>query len=516
MGSLFGSSGGQQQQQQQTQSSNQTTRYSPEYENYVNSILQRATSAADKPLEQYDVNKMFAGFTPDQQQAFQQIRNYQGAYQGYFDQAKGGLDKAGQLDVKGSAQPYLDAAGNAVRPWEAGAGALSASGMGWTTPGVRDAYMGDYQEGAINRAADLSNRNFMEKTMPGITSQFAKGQGALGRGNYARFTGNAVRDLAGEQAGTAATMMDKGYWQAANTFGADQTRLQQAGVGLGNLANQNMGALSNLAKTNADITTGAVNTGIGLSNAYAQQAGALSNINLMNTNALLQAGNQQQQQEQLPLTALYQQFQERQKYPFEMVNFLNAAQRGLNFPTTQSGSQVSQAGSSSGSTSTPSTAGSVLGVLSAANSLGGKGNVGGLERGYNALFGGSGDSSATSPSTAMNQWYQGTLPGTGADWANTGGAGAARGGSLRAIQRRVPRFYRGGAVSRYAVGGDVPVARGMNLQNQPPMPPPGGMSPPSMGALPPSPFAASGGLSMPMMPPMPNGGVPPGALSGGR
>lgn len=502
MGSLFGSSGGQQQTQQQTQSTNQTTRYSPEYEKYVNDILSRATSAVDKPLEQYDVNQMFAGFTPDQQQAFQQLRNYQGAYQGYFDQAKGGLDKAGQLDVMGSAKPYLDEAGNAVRPWEAGAGALSASGMGWTTPGVRDAYMGDYAQGAIKRAQDLSNENFMRKTMPGITSQFAKGTGALGRGNYAKFAGEAVRDLAREQTGTAATMMDKAYWNAANVFGTDQSRLQQAGVGLGNLANQNMGALSNLAKTNADITTGAVNTGIGLSNAYAQQAGALSNINLMNTNALLQAGNQQQQQEQLYKTAAYQQFQERQQKPYTDVNFLNAAQRGLNFPTFQSGSQNSTMGSLAGSSSNPSVAGSVLGALSAVNSLGGKGNVGGLERAYNGIFGSGGSGSVNTNDVMRN-----AIPSD--VWSDYGVTqGNARGGRIK----RTPRFYRGGAVSRYAVGGDVPVAKGMQGPPQPSMPPGVGGLPP--GALPPSPFARQGGLSLPQMPPMPNGGVPPGALSG--
>jgi hypothetical protein len=489
MGSLFGGSSGNQTQQNQfqNQSQNQSTRYDPQYESYVGNIRNKATSAAETPWQGYDVNKMFAGFTPDQMQAFQQIRDQQGAYQGYFDQGKGALDKVAGYDPRAAAQPYLDRAGAGPSAWQAGALGTMQSMEGWDNPNVRAGYMNPYAEGALGRAQDLTNRNFMEKTMPAITSQFAKGTGALGRGNYGKFTGDAVRNLAGEQAGTAATMMDKAWWSAANQFGSDQNRRLQGAGQLGNLANQAINTDMNLGKLNSDITTGAVNTGINVANAYSTQAGALQNVNMINNNALLQAGNQQQQQNQLPLTAQYQQWQQEQKWPFEMINFLNSAQRGLSIPTTQSGSSNTMGGSmSSGSGSNnPSIAGSVLGVASAVNTLGGKGNVGGLERGYDAIFG------------------PGSIPTPASQGVNIGAVGApggpfnqptqARGGRIGDRKwRRVPRYYGGGAVSRYAVGGDVPVERGLMSRGRPPMPM--GMPP---GALPPGPFAGGGGLSMP-------------------
>jgi hypothetical protein len=291
--------------------------------------------------------------------------------------------------------------------------------------------------------------------------------------------------------GNAQSMMDKAYWQGAGQFQNDQNRLLQAGQAAGNLSNQNISALSGLAKTNADITTGAVNTGIGVANAYSQQAGALSNTNLMNTNALMQSGQMQQQQAQLPLTAQYQQWQQEQKWPFEMINFLNSAQRGLSQPTFQSGTSSTTASSGSSGSSSPSIAGSVLGVLSSANSIFGKDNKGGIERGIDAITG-----PAKEDPNAPGSMYP------------------ARGGYIKEYierdnARRRRDYARGGAVSRYSVGGDVPVERGMMMRGRrPPMGPPG-MPPGGMGgALPPGPFARQGGLSM-GMPPMGGGAMPP-------
>src|SRR5580765_2529218 len=247
IGGLFGGSGGSSSSGTTTQQQTGSTSYPQWYTDYMTSTLGRAQDAANKPRQSYDTSKMFEPLNADQNAAFAAIRGMPGAYQPYASGAMGALNTANTRDSQAAAQPYLNEAGAAVRPWEAGNANIGASAQGWNDPRVQASYTDPYVSGAINRANDLTQRQFLEKTMPGITSQFAKGTGQLGRSNYNQFTGQAVRNLAGEMSGNADTMMDKAFFQNANLFEADQNRRQTAGVVQGELANKNMSALSNLA-----------------------------------------------------------------------------------------------------------------------------------------------------------------------------------------------------------------------------------------------------------------------------
>jgi hypothetical protein len=504
-----GGSGGSSSSGNTVQNQTQQTQYPDWYNQYTQNVLQRGTEAANKPYEAYDVNKMFAPFTGDQNQAFNQIRSYQGAYQPYFDQASGALNRVAGYDSQKTAQPYLDAAGNAVRPWEAGAQGIAGSMGKWTDPGNRDAYMQDYS-GALARANELTQRGFEEKFLPGANSQFVKGQGQLGRGNYQKMVGRGMRDMSNEMSGNSITAMNDAYKNAASIYASDESRQQAGGIAQTNAANTNMSALGDLASRNATITSGAVQNGINVGNAYSTQAGALSNLNLMNTNALLQAGNQQQQQNQLPLTAQFQQWQQEQQKPYTDASFLSNLQRGLQIPTTTTTNSTSTQGGYNTSSSTPSLPGQIMGGLSSVNTLGAttdaKGNTtGGLQNFGNWVGNQFGGSNNTPPPQTIDQEIS--------NWSNYGTpATAARGGQIRRYamggQTFGPITEPRGILSRrrrqeYAVGGDVPVARGMKSRNMPKGPPGalGGLPPPPRPPAAGGPFGRSGGIPMPPPPP---------------
>src|SRR5262245_55613940 len=105
MGFLSSGGGGQQQQRSQTTTTN--VDYPSWYNDYTQNILNQATTASQTPFPTYDINQMFAGFTPDQQQAFQQIRNNQGAYQPYINQATGALNNVAGYDPAKAGMPFI-------------------------------------------------------------------------------------------------------------------------------------------------------------------------------------------------------------------------------------------------------------------------------------------------------------------------------------------------------------------------------------------------------------------------
>ena len=381
MGSLLSGSGGQTTSRSGTSSS--STNYTPEYNAYVSNILKKAQGLGDRPFNPYDISKMFAGFSGDQQQAFDTVRQNQGAYQPYFNQAQGALNRASSVYDPNVGMGYIDRAGQGPTPYDAGAGYLRRGAQNWG-PRQQSQYSNQFAEGAIGRANDISSRNFLEKTMPGINDQFVKSGGGLGRGRYTQFMNRAVRDLGNEQSGNAQTTMANNYWQGANQFNTDMARQGQTGMNMGALSGNTMSGLANLGQAAQGVTTGAVNTGTGLANAYGTSAGQASNTNLQNTNALLQAGNLQQTQAQKPLTAQYQQFQQEQQWPFQLVNFMNQAQQGLRIPTTQTGQYSDTTSMSGGQSGSPMSG--IVGGLGAIGSLFTPG-AGGTSAGGNILSG---------------------------------------------------------------------------------------------------------------------------------
>lgn len=467
MAGLFSGGGGS---KTTSSSSSSTTNYTPEYNDYVSNILQKAKALGDTPFQAYDVNKRFADFTPDQQLAFQNIRNAPGQYQPYINKATGALDRVAGYDPLAAATPYLNRAGATPDPYAVGQGYLRRAGQSWNNPWVQSSYMNPYAGGALSYANDLSTQNFLEKTIPGVTDQFVKSGGQLGRSNYTKFMNRAVRDFTTNMMGQNNTAMSQNYWNAANQFNTDQSRNLNVGTSMGNLAQQNMGALGQLAGQASNITSGAVQTGANVAGAYSNLGGALSNLNNQNTNMLLQSGALQQQQAQKPLDFNYQQFQQQVQWPFQMVNFMRGAQAGLQIPTTTNTSGYT---TQSGTPGSSSPFGTALGAVTGIMGIPGVADWTGGQLGK--IFGSTGGGMVTSGAGGAMENYLGNI---GRDPSYGGGGGFARGGAVR---------------RRYAAGGQIATTRGalnQRMRGRPMMPPPGmmprGPMPPGMppmGAL---------------------------------
>lgn len=189
----------------------------------------------------------------------------------------------------GAAQPYY---GAATRMTAAGAAPTNIGNVSGQDIGQ---YMNPYVQGVVNPAAQLLNQQ-QQAQMSGQTGQ-AMQQGAFGgdRSNL------AAANLAGQQglafSNAINPLFSQGYTQA---LGAAQ---QQQGFQLGQ-QQQNLARMGQAGQQLAGIGTAA--QGAGLQGAQAQMA----------------AGQIGQQTEQAGKSALYNQFQQQQSYPFQTAQFL--------------------------------------------------------------------------------------------------------------------------------------------------------------------------------------------------
>lgn len=267
------------------------------YNQYTQGIAGKAVDAAQQSENQPIPQQEVAGFTPDQTQAFQQVRDNQGNWKGALDQAGQQYGQAGQ------------AAGAANA-------AVAGPAKSWTDPGTQQQYMSPYTSGVVNEIARLGNQNFNENVMPQINASMI-GSGQFGSTRNATALGNAARDNQQNIMGQQANALESGYGTAANIFGQDATRAQQqqqtqastalAGGQLNNQTGQNMGAL------------GAAHQQMGLTDAQALQA----------------TGQQQQQLNQLGLDTAYNNQVSTNNSPWTNLNNMSSLVRGVSLPTTQ-------------------------------------------------------------------------------------------------------------------------------------------------------------------------------------
>ena len=189
----------------------------------------------------------------------------------------------------GAAQPFYGAAAGMTM---AGAGPTNVGNVSGQDIGQ---YMNPYMQSVVNPAAQLLNQQ-QQAQMSGQTGQ-AMQQGAFGGDR----SGLAAANLAGQQSlafsNAINPLYSQGYTQA---LGAAQ---QQQGVQLGQ-QQQNLARMGQAGQQIAGIGTAA--QGAGLQGAQAQMA----------------AGQIGQQTQQAGLSALYNQFQQEQSYPFQTAQFL--------------------------------------------------------------------------------------------------------------------------------------------------------------------------------------------------
>ena len=240
----------------------------PEVLARYNAVNANAEKVAQTPFQEYsnNPNAFVAPLNQEQITGMQNTNNFAGA-----------------------AQPFYGAAAGMTM---AGAGPTNVGNVSGQDIGQ---YMNPYVQGVVNPAAQLLNQQ-QQAQMSGQTGQ-AMQQGAFGGDR----SGLAAANLAGQQSlafsNAINPLYSQGYTQA---LGAAQ---QQQGVQLGQ-QQQNLARMGQAGQQIAGIGTAA--QGAGLQGAQAQMA----------------AGQIGQQTQQAGLSALYNQFQQEQSYPFQTAQFL--------------------------------------------------------------------------------------------------------------------------------------------------------------------------------------------------
>lgn len=277
-----------------TQTASSATNSPDWYNDYIRGIGGKAAELAGRDATQPIPQQSVAGFTPDQQQAFAQIRANQGAFRPYTDAASGQF---------GAASGQAGAATAAV------AGPAANFTQNWQQ------YMSPYTQSVVNEIARLGTQNFSENVMPQINASMI-GSGQFGSTRNADVLGRAARDTQQNITGQQASALESGYATAGNLFNQDANRQQQqqqlqaqTALGSGALFNatgQNFGALGQ----------------------------AVSQLGYGDAQTLQASGQQQQQLDQLGLDTAYNNQVSRNNYDWSTLDRLNSLTRGMQLPTT--------------------------------------------------------------------------------------------------------------------------------------------------------------------------------------
>jgi hypothetical protein len=267
--------GGQQQQQQPTTSTVQQTNLPAWAQPYSEQLLGKAQALTDinqNPYQAYQGQRL-AGFTPMQQQAFQNIQNMQVSPQTGQATGLAGIAGVGSL---GAGQNYMNMA---------------------TDPNAISAYMSPYMQNVVDWQKQQAVMDY-SRALPGLGAQ-ASQQGAFGGSRHGLVEAEAQRNLQNQLAGIQAT-------GSQNAFNAAQ-QAQQFGAGLGL---QGYGQALNAAQALGQLGQ--------------QQYGQQMGINA----ALQQAGAQQQALQQQGLTNAYQDYLNQMNYPYQQLAFMSDVLHG--------------------------------------------------------------------------------------------------------------------------------------------------------------------------------------------
>jgi hypothetical protein len=386
-----------------TQTSTQSTSLPPWLDSAYQDLLSRAGTASQQGYQPYvDASgnpiPRIAGFSQDQLNAFQQVRDAQGRGDSTFGQAQGMITGAGGLSSLGAAQKYMDAAGggsalSAAQPYINAAGgnfgsraaqpyfdqSAGMSGAGAANPLVSRgtgswtdnsaAYMSPYTQQVTDRIAQLGQRNLSENLLPAVNKTFIGG-GQFGSRRNSDFTNRAVRDANESILGQQAQALESGYKTAADIYGQDASRQLQGGLGLGQLTSADASRIADIGKSAGSLMAGDLDRQLsmaslagnlansdrssnlqlaslagGLTNNDAtrqlQAGNALSalgtsrqNYDLSQANALSGIGQQQQQLGQSGLNTAYGDFQTQQGWNKNNLSWLSSILSGSAKPTT--------------------------------------------------------------------------------------------------------------------------------------------------------------------------------------
>lgn len=383
------------------------------YEVFQNDQLtQHIAPLANAPFQWYDTNNMFAGFNGAQNNAFQGFQNLQNNYETNFNQGASALSQnsgAGYDPVQAGQAAFAQASGT---PTGLGTANPYLQQSGQSAASIVDQYMNPYVDKAVNAANRLSTQNFLQNALPGITDQFVSSGGGLGGKNYGRDMNWALTNFNTALNDSTQGALAAGYNSSLAAAQNDLARYGQLGATAGNLALGDLSGRTNLGTAMGNNAALGAQTNVNNANAWGNLGTAQTNAALGVNNALLAAGNQQQAQEQLPLTANYEQFKEAQQWPYQTAGWAANTANQYNWPqrqNTQGWQQSTQSGGQEGSI-----LGSVLGGLSAVGSLaipgaGGASAIGNLMGGIGKWFGPSGGGTAPHTGGYLRSMGEGRL-----------------------------------------------------------------------------------------------------------
>ena len=378
-----------------TTSTSQTPKW---MEDAIYNQIQWATNIANKPYPEYNMPRV-AELSPLQQQAYKNVANNQGFWQQGVDQAQAGtygLSQKGTAADLGLAQSQYTQPQLAGQMLQSGQGllgqaqqttgqALQGSALEAANPYLQSAgqtsaqnvgqYMSPYQQGVLDVIAKQGARNLTQNLLPGISDAFIKA-GQFGSSRMGEMGSRALRDTQEAILNQQAQALQQGYGQALSASQADLGRQAQLASTAGNLGSSDLQRILQAGAQygslgQAQTAAGQAQQQLGLSAAQAQQQAAATDqqrqlaalnqyaqmqqqeqsMRTADTAALEAAGAAQQAQQQKQLDAAYQQFQEKQLYPKQQLDWLNTQIRGM-APITPV--TTTQAGTTTGATYSPS------------------------------------------------------------------------------------------------------------------------------------------------------------------
>lgn len=378
----------------QQQTSQQVNQYPLFVEEALRNSWLRADQVSRQPYTPYPEARV-ADFTPDQQAAFDVLRQQAGSWMPLMEQAAGTagaginpLEQAAGLIPSGV--PYLEAGAQTAlsgAPFlEAGAqtamGGIPYVGMGAQTalggipylqqagqlwPGAAQQYMNPYTalvtDIAAQRAGDRLGQQ-LDQTAAGAVKA-----GAFGGSRHGVLEGDMYDDFNRQLNELYTGNLERAYTTGANIFGEDMSRLGQLGGQWGQLGT-NIGQLGAIHGQLGNAITGAgaqygnlgnavTQSGLGfgqfgnylgnLAGQYGNLANILGNLGgqtqqgyLADTGALSTIGQQQQALDQRNLDLGYQDFLNQRDWDMNRTSWYNNIIQGL--PNTAQGTQTTLAG----------------------------------------------------------------------------------------------------------------------------------------------------------------------------
>lgn len=169
------------------------------YQEMIRGIASKGTQIAGQGYQPFQGSQV-AGFNPDQEAAFGQVRANQGVWQPAMGAA---LGSAG--DIQSSISPNTKQ---------------------WTDPGVAASYMSPYTKQVTDEIAREGNQNLNQNILPGISSTFT-GNGQFGSARNAAAMGQGIEGAQKDITGAQSQALQAGYGEGAQIFGQDQSREQQ-------------------------------------------------------------------------------------------------------------------------------------------------------------------------------------------------------------------------------------------------------------------------------------------------